>query len=84
MADYVRGTGATRRASAPEGANVTYALDDFYWARRRDPDLLRLNRIPMNPDLGVFGIAFSLGKGVEVWSWLRERVRPARSRGQQA
>jgi peptidoglycan/xylan/chitin deacetylase (PgdA/CDA1 family) len=92
-----RGLGRGRIIAWPYGAYETrlgalaiqegYAagfLDDFYWARRRDPDLLRLNRIPVNPDLGVFGIAFSLGKGVEVWSWLRERVRPPRSRGQQA
>jgi len=59
-------------------------LDDFSWSLRRNPDLFRLNRVPVNPDLGVFGIAFSLGKGVEVWSWLRERMRPARSRGKKA
>lgn len=50
-------------------------LDDFRWSLRRNSDLCRLNRIPVNPDLGVFGVAFSLGKGVEVWSWLRERFR---------
>ena len=54
-------------------------LDDFHWSLRRNPDLFRLNRIPVNPDLGVFGLAFSLGTGVEVWSWLRDRMRPAKS-----
>jgi len=39
-----------------------------------------VNRIPVNPDLGVFGVAFSLGKGVEVWNWLRERLGPATRR----
>lgn len=46
-------------------------LDDFQWSLRRNPDRFRLNRVPVNPDLGVFGVAFSMGKGVEVWSWLR-------------
>lgn len=50
-------------------------LDDFHWSLRRNPDHFRLNRIPVNPDLGVFGVAFSMGKGVEVWSWLRNRIR---------
>lgn len=54
-------------------------LDDFYWPLRRNLDLFRLNRVPVNPELGVFGIAFALGKGVEVWSWLRDRIRPADS-----
>lgn len=69
------------------GAQEGYAagfLDDFYWSLRRNPDLRCLNRIPVNPDLGVFGVAFSMGKGVEVWSWLRERLMPARSPGRRA
>jgi peptidoglycan/xylan/chitin deacetylase (PgdA/CDA1 family) len=82
-----RGLGRARVIAWPYGAYETrlgaaalgegYAagfLDDFYWSLRRNPDLFRLNRIPVNPDLGVFGIAFSLGKGVELWSWLRERI----------
>jgi len=56
-----------------EGYAVGF-LDEFYWSGRRNPDLLRLNRIPVNSEFGVLGIAFSLGKGVEVWSWFRERL----------
>jgi hypothetical protein len=52
---------------------VAGVVVDFYWAGRGNPDLLRLNRILVNSDFGVFGLAFSLGKGVEVWTWLRER-----------
>lgn len=59
-------------------------LDDFYWPLRRNPDLFRLNRVPVSPELGVFGVAFSLGKGVEVWGWLRDRIRPATSRRKQS
>jgi len=66
-------------ALAGEEGYVAGFLDDFYWPLRRNPDLFRLNRIPVNPDLGVFGIAFSLGRGVELWSWLRSRARPALS-----
>jgi len=59
-------------------------LDDFDWSLRRNPDLFRLNRVPVNPELGVFGVAFSLGKGVEVWGWLRDRIRPVASRRKQS
>jgi peptidoglycan/xylan/chitin deacetylase (PgdA/CDA1 family) len=64
---------------AREEGYVAGFLDDFHWELRRNPDLFRLNRIPVNPDLGVFGVAFSLGKGVELWSWLRARAAPALS-----
>jgi peptidoglycan/xylan/chitin deacetylase (PgdA/CDA1 family) len=46
-------------------------LDHFQWRLRRNPDPFRLNRVPVNPTLGVFGIAFSMGRGLELWSWLR-------------
>jgi glycosyltransferase involved in cell wall biosynthesis/peptidoglycan/xylan/chitin deacetylase (PgdA/CDA1 family) len=88
-----RGLGRGRVIAWPNGAYETrvgalalregYAagfLDEFRWSLRQNPDLFRLNRIPMNPDLGVFGVAFSLGKGVEVWSWLRERLGIVTSR----
>ncbi|HXJ81940.1 MAG TPA: polysaccharide deacetylase family protein [Candidatus Methylomirabilis sp.] len=72
------------RAAAIQAGYTAGFLDDFYWSHRRNPDLFCLNRIPVNPDLGVFGVAFSLGKGVEVWNWLRERLGPASRRRQRA
>jgi glycosyltransferase involved in cell wall biosynthesis/peptidoglycan/xylan/chitin deacetylase (PgdA/CDA1 family) len=91
-----RGLGRGRLIAWPYGAYETRLgtlavqerytagfLDDFDWSLRRNPDLFRLNRIPVNPELGVFGVAFSLGKGVEVWGWLRDRIRPAEARRKQ-
>jgi peptidoglycan/xylan/chitin deacetylase (PgdA/CDA1 family) len=88
-----RGLGRGRVIAWPYGAYETrlgalafqegYAagfLDDFHWSLRRNADFFRLNRIPVNAELGVFGVAFSLGKGVEVWNWLRDRIRTAKSR----
>jgi peptidoglycan/xylan/chitin deacetylase (PgdA/CDA1 family) len=50
-------------------------LDDFSWSLRGNPDPFGVNRIPVNPHLGVFGLAFALGKGQELWS-LGTRRRP--------
>ena len=91
-----RGLGRGRLIAWPYGAYETRLgtlavqerytagfLDDFHWSLRLNPDLLCLNRIPVNPELGVFGVAFSLGKGVEVWGWLRDRIKGEESRRKQ-
>jgi len=65
---------------AGEAGYVAGFLDDFYWPLRRNPDLFRLNRITVNPDLGVFGVAFALGRGVELWSWLRRAAGTQRAK----
>jgi peptidoglycan/xylan/chitin deacetylase (PgdA/CDA1 family) len=70
-------TDARVAALAREEGYVAGFLDDFDWRLRRNPDLFRLNRIPVNPELGVFGVAFAVGKGVELWSWLRDALAPA-------
>lgn len=46
-------------------------LAEWEWSRREDRDLLRLNRVPIDPRLGTFGIAWACSRGYEVWQWLR-------------
>ena len=69
--------GAYEPRLAPLAREQGYAagfIDEFRWSHRDNRDLFGLNRVAVDPDLGVFGIAFAMGKGIEVWSWMRERL----------
>ena len=64
-------TNPTACAIARElGVQGAFAAE-WEWERRDDADHLRLNRAPIDPSLGVFGIAWACGKGYEVWARLR-------------
>ena len=41
------------------------------WSRRDDQDLFRINRTPLDPRLGAFGIAWVCSRGYELWALLR-------------
>lgn len=64
-------TNATACAIASELGVKGAFLAEWEWERRDDADLLRLNRAPIDPSLGVFGIAWACGTGYEVWARLR-------------
>jgi peptidoglycan/xylan/chitin deacetylase (PgdA/CDA1 family) len=45
-----------------------------------EPSLLALGRTPVDPRLGVFGVAFALGRGSRVWLWLQRWRRGRHAR----
>lgn len=79
-----RGFGRTPVLAWPFGAHddrtVAAARDAGYVAaftsepipvRRDDP--YRLDRVPVDPRLGTFAVAFALGAGFDAWTWLRRK-----------
>ena len=66
------GASDARAAAAAAAAGVRAAFRaEFAWSRRHNRDLMQLNRVPIDPALGLFGLRFALGKGYELWQWLR-------------
>lgn len=59
-----------KKVAAECGVEAAFAAE-WSFARRRDDDLLCLNRVPVDAALGVFGLAFALGRGYELWMLLR-------------
>lgn len=62
------------RAAAAAGAVAAFGSEPG-----PSTSLLRIGRTPVDPRLGVFGIAFALGRGSTVWQWL-QRLRRGRGR----
>ncbi|MEM7200740.1 MAG: polysaccharide deacetylase family protein [Planctomycetota bacterium] len=60
----------TIAAATQAGYRGTF-LAEPSWRRRKHPDPMRLARCSIDPDAGVFGLAFQLGRGYDVWAWLR-------------
>ncbi len=73
---------AAKKIAAACGVEAAFVAE-WSFARRRDDDLLCLNRVPIDATLGVFGLAFALGRGYEFWILLRAlraRLRTGRRR----
>lgn len=56
-------------------------LGEPSWERRKHPDPLRIARISIEGENGVFGMAFQLGAGYDAWTWLK-RLRRRGNRAQ--
>ncbi len=67
----------TVAAAARAGYAGTFAAEPS-WAGRKHADPLRIARCSIDPTQGVFGLAFQLGFGYDLWVWLKERWRARR------
>ncbi len=65
---------ATIEAARAAGYYGTFMAEPS-WTRRHHPDPMRIARCSIDPAQGVFGLAFQLGRGYDVWTWLRARRR---------
>ncbi len=63
-----------RTIDAAKGAGYTaaFAAEPF---PARNGDMYRIGRVPVDPRLGAFAVAFAMGRGYDVWAWLRGRSR---------
>ena len=58
------------QAAGDAGYRGTF-LAEYYWHLRFHADPMRVHRVGVDASRGVFGLAFTLGRGYDLMQWLK-------------